>query len=162
VLYSFTGKTDGEFPTGGVIFDAAGNLYGATSMGGAAPDGVGTVFELSPNPGGTWTETVLYSFRGSQDGSNPDSPITFDKAGNLYGETETGGSDECSRLGCGVVFELSPTGGGSWTETIAHRFKGTDGSYPWQGLVFDAAGNLYGTTQFGGVSDNGTVFELKP
>jgi uncharacterized repeat protein (TIGR03803 family) len=159
VLYSFTGKTDGQFPGGGVIFDAAGNLYGTTFLGGAS--GFGTVFELSPNPGGTWTETVLYSFRGGLDAANPDaSTLTFDKAGNLYGETAVGGNDRCG--GCGVVFELSPIGGGSWTETVLYRFDGTDGEFPWVGLVFDAAGNIYGTTQSGGAYGNGVVFELKP
>jgi uncharacterized repeat protein (TIGR03803 family) len=162
ILYSFTGRADGGLPpSGGVIFDAAGNLYGTTSEGGAS--GKGTVFELSPNAGGTWTETVLYSFQGGHDGSDPSSStLTFDKAGNLYGETATGGTDLCFGSGCGTVFELSPTGNGSWTETVLYRFNGTDGQNPWEGLVFDAAGNLYGTTENGGASGNGTVFEIKP
>jgi uncharacterized repeat protein (TIGR03803 family) len=164
VLYSFTGATgttDGNDPAGGVIFDAAGNLYGMTEAGGGSGNGV--VFELSPNPGGTWTETVLYSFQGGHDGSAPNlSTLTFDKAGNLYGETAFGGSDRCSGSGCGTVFELSPTGGGSWTESVVYRFQSTDGSSPWRGLVFDAAGNLYGTTLLGGAYGQGTVFELKP
>jgi uncharacterized repeat protein (TIGR03803 family) len=93
---------------------------------------------------------VLHSFPGGQDGSNPEySPLTFDKNGNLYGETVGGGNDRCSG-GCGVVFKVSPAGGGSWTETDVYRFKVTDGVFPWKGLVFDAVGNLYGTTQNGG------------
>jgi uncharacterized repeat protein (TIGR03803 family) len=162
ILYNFTGGSDGgNVASEGVIFDAAGNLYGTTSAGGAF--GKGTVFELSPNAGGTWTETVLYSFQGGHDGSSPSiSPLTFDKAGNLYGETAAGGNDRCSGSGCGTVFKLSPTGGGSWTESVLYRFNGTDGSTPWQGLVLDAAGNLYGTAQHGGAYGDGVVFELKP
>jgi uncharacterized repeat protein (TIGR03803 family) len=160
VVYSFTGKTDGYEPSSSVIFDAAGNLYGTTFLGGASEKG--TVFELAPSPGGTWTETVLHSFRGGLDGSNPNlSTLTFDKAGNLFGETVAGGNDRCS-FGCGVVFELSPIGGGSWAESFPYRFKGTDGSSPSRGLVFDAAGNLYGTTLLGGAFGDGVVFELKP
>ena len=160
VLYSFTGKADGYDPSSSVIFDAAGNLYGTTIEGGAFGDG--TVFELSPNPDGTWTETVLYSFQGGLDGSFPSSStLTFDKAGNLYGEAFGGGNDRCPG-GCGVVFELSPTGGGSWTESVPGWFNGTDGWSPWQSLVFDADGNLYGTTQDGGAYGDGVVFELKP
>jgi uncharacterized repeat protein (TIGR03803 family) len=162
VLYSFTGKTDGGLPAdgGGLIFDAAGNLYGTTSTGGVS--GVGTVFELSPNGDGTWTETVPHSFQGGRDGSYPFfATLTFDEDGNLYGETAYGGNDRCSS-GCGVVFELSPTGGGSWTETVVYRFKGTDGSFPLKGLVLDAAGNIYGTTLVGGAYGDGVVFELKP
>jgi uncharacterized repeat protein (TIGR03803 family) len=144
-----------------VIFDAAGNLYGTTSMGGAFKKG--TVFELSPNGDGTWTKTVLYNFRGRRDGRAPGcSTLTFDRAGNLYGETPYGGDGPCGESGCGVVFELSPTGGGSWTETVLYRFDGADGEFPWQGLVFDAAGNIYGTTQYGGAYSDGVVFELKP
>lgn len=161
ILHSFTGETDGALPIGGVIFDAAGNLYGMTSMGGAFKRG--TVFELSPNGDGTWTKTVLYNFRGSRDGRTPGfSTLTFDRAGNLYGETHFGGDGPCGELGCGVVFELSPTGGGSWTETVLYRFDGAHGAFPYQGLVFDAAGNIYGTTPEGGAYGQGTVFELKP
>jgi uncharacterized repeat protein (TIGR03803 family) len=160
VLHSFTGETDGAIPIGGVIFDAAGNLYGMTSMGGAFKKG--TVFELSPNGDGAWTKTVLYNFRGRRDGSTPYSTLTFDSAGSLYGETHLGGAGPCGESGCGVVFELSPTGGRRWRESVLYRFNGTDGQTPWQGLVFDAAGNLYGTTQNGGAFGNGTVFELKP
>jgi uncharacterized repeat protein (TIGR03803 family) len=160
VLYSFTGKADGYDPSSSVTLDAAGNLYGTTTEAGAS--GNGTVFELSPNGDGTWTNTVLYSFQGGLDGGFPfRSALTFDKAGNLYGETFGGGSDRCPG-GCGVVFELSPNGGGSWTESVAYWFDGTDGWSPWQGLVFDAAGNLYGTTQDGGAYGQGVVFELKP
>jgi uncharacterized repeat protein (TIGR03803 family) len=164
ILYSFTGSSDGGFPPGGgVILDTAGNLFGTTSLGGAS--GKGTVFELSPKAGGTWTETVLYSFTGGLDGSEPSfSTLTFDKVGNLYGETTLGGAGRCVEFGCGVVFELSPTGGGIWTETVVYSFSGNGakGETPWQGLVLDAAGNLYGTTQHGGAYGQGTVFEIKP
>lgn len=155
-LYSFTGGADGADPyqEGGLKFDAAGNLYGTTKDGGAF--GRGTVFELSPATGGGWTETVLHSFKGF-DGKGPRSNVIFDATGNLYGETYYGGTH-----GLGTVFKLSPAAGGTWTETVLYNFSGPDGSYPWQSLTFDAAGNLYGTTDKGGTFGYGTVFELKP
>ena len=167
VLHNFTNNgTDGFFPTSGLIFDAAGNLYGTTFNGGAY-NRFGTVFELSPVPGGGWTETVLHSFNNDgTDGWTPTAGLIFDAAGNLYGTTGSGGAYHG-----GTVFELSPMLGGGWTETILHSFgNGTDGAGPGGGsLIFDAAGNLYGTTTLGGTfncpSDGGgcgTVFELTP
>jgi uncharacterized repeat protein (TIGR03803 family) len=137
-LYSFGGGSDGSDPEGGVIFDKAGNLYGATSGGGSG--GSGTVFELTPGKDGDWTETVLYSFKGGSDGGSPDSILIFDKAGNLYGTTPSGGSP-----GRGTVFELTPGQSGRWTEKVLHAFKGhTDGALPFlAGVIFDRAGNLY-------------------
>ncbi len=155
VLYSF-GGADGNGPFGGVIFDAAGNLYGTTIGGGTYL--AGTAFELSPAGGGTWTEKVLWSFGNGTDGTSPAAGLIFDAAGNLYGTTQTGGTN-----GAGMVFELTPAGGGSWTEKVLYSFgNGTDGEQPAAGLIFDAAGNLYGTTAFGGTSSKGTVFELTP
>jgi uncharacterized repeat protein (TIGR03803 family) len=164
VLYNFSGQPDGGNPWAGLIFDAAGSLYGTTSTGG--PGGGGTVFKLSPGAGGKWTETTLYSFTGQNgdgDGYAPYGGLIFDSLGNLYGTTAG-----CSQVNCGTVFELSPTQGGKWTETILHSFNGQDGSVPlYSALIFDAAGNLYGTTIYGGSSGTrcdghgcGTVFEL--
>jgi uncharacterized repeat protein (TIGR03803 family) len=155
VLYNFTGGSDGGNPRSSLIFDAAGNLYGTTNGGGVF--GAGTVFELSPNGSGGWSETVLYSFTGGADGSNPYSNMIFDSVGNLYGTTYEGGAN-----GLGVVFELSPVGT-SWTETVLYTFTGgTDGADPRSGVIMDLAGNLYGTTCGTQPYYWGTVFELTP
>jgi len=162
VLYSFNG-TDGGYPQAGLIFDARGNLYGTTYGDGYY--GPGTAFELSPNQDGGWTETVLHTFGNGTDGAAPYAGLIFDAAGNLYGTTTAGGTyNSClySANYCGTVFELTPTVGGGWTEQVLHSFNGTDGAVPYAGLVFDAAGNLYGTTDVGGTDDAGTVFELTP
>jgi len=173
VIYGFSGSPDGSSPFAGLISDAKGNLYGTTSSGGAvgAPyDIYGTVFELTPGPGGTWTEKVLHSFGvTSTDGIEPYAGLVFDAAGNLYGTTSLGGANND-----GTVFELTPASGGTWTEKVLYSFgaTSTDASQPKRGsLIFDAKGNLYGTTKFGGpnevdngggVSTGGTVFELSP
>lgn len=108
------------------------------------------------------TEQVLYNFTGPT-GQYPQAGMIFDGAGNLYGTAAEGGNDKaCRGGGCGVVFELTPSSGGGWTETVIHAFDRRDGEYPTQPLVFDQAGNLYGTTQFGGKHGNGVVFELTP
>ena len=160
VLHSFGNGADAAFPYACLIFDAAGNLYGTTGGGGTY--GVGTVFELSPAAGGGWTETVLHSFNGS-DGHGPEAGLIFDAAGKLYGTTAWGGTGtDCLNTGCGTVFKLTPVAGGGWTETVLHSFSNTDGALPFAGLIFDAAGNLYGTTQQGGSYGFGTVFELTP
>ncbi len=175
VLYSFQGGTDGNFPVAGLIFDAAGDLYGTTSYGGSGgcSYGCGTVFELSPQSGGGWSESVLYSFQSSgADGNDPQASLVFDAAGNLYGTTYQGGNATCSG-GCGTVFEVSPQSGGGWSEQVLYTFQdnGKDGYQPNAPLVFDAAGkNLYGTTVVGGTggcsgalgNGCGTVFELSP
>jgi uncharacterized repeat protein (TIGR03803 family) len=148
VLYFFAGSpTDGLRPYAGLVMDSAGNLYGTTEAGGANLDG--TVFKLSP----TGTETVLYSFGAVPDGSGPFAGLIMDGAGNLYGTTFAGGA-----ASGGTVFKLSPTG----AESVLYSFKGgsTDGDGPRAGLLVDSAGNLYGTTEFGGSSNDGTVFKL--
>ncbi len=154
VIYSFTASPDGSSPQSGLVFDSVGNIYGTTTSGGAA--GEGTVFELSPSGGG-WSETVIHSFRG-EDGSSSFAPLVVDAAGNLYG-TALGG-----RHGQGVVFELSPVSGGSWTETVLYSFTGkSDGGDPEAGLLLDSAGNLYGTTtSSSGQATFGAVFKLAP
>jgi len=155
VLHSFSGK-DGVYPTASLIFDAAGNLYGTTSDGGAYYDG--TVFELTPKAGGGWTEKVLHSFSGKE-GAVPYAGLIFDAAGNLYGTTFMGGTN----IKYGTVFELTPKAGGGWKEKVLHSFYSQDGDEPIAGLIFDAAGNLYGMTSSGGINNNyGTVFELTP
>jgi uncharacterized repeat protein (TIGR03803 family) len=165
VLYSFRGGSDGGIPLAGVILDS-GHLFGTTSQGGNAGScggsGCGVVFELN----GAGKETVLYSFMGGSDGSFPSSDLIRDSANNLYGTTQGGGdfSGSCAANGCGVIFSLGPDG----NETVLYSFGGgADGAYPHSGLVRDSAGNLYGTTPFGGdfagtCSSNGcgVVFEL--
>lgn len=145
VLHNFAGRpTDGAKPTGGLLFDPAGNLYGVTSNGGAANSG--TVFKLDPNG----TESVIYSFAGPPDGNLPSAGLARDAAGNLYGVTSNGGSSTpCPFLiGCGIVFRLDPAG----TETVLHRFgsNGTDGTGPQGRLILDNSLNLFGTTEMGG------------
>ena len=173
VLHSFTSTEGGYLDHGSLIFDTAGNLYGETSHFLWGP-GQGTIFELMPNADGSWTEKVLHRFHGGKDGALPESTLTFDTAGNLYGTTAYGGGGSCSGYGdytgCGTVFKLMPNSDGTWTETVLHRFHGDkDGAVPFAGLVFDTAGNLYGTTTQGGggpcTLDSpgcGTVFKLTP
>ena len=161
VLHSFSDGADGGDPEAGLILDTAGNLYGTTATGGTYRDG--TVFELTPAADGSWTEQVLYTFcsqANCTDGANPVAGLIFDAAGNLYGTTTGGGTS----VYYGTAFELTPAGGGTWTEKVLHNFNsdGTDGSNPSEGLVFDAAGNLYGTTFYGGTYAYGTAFELTP
>ncbi len=172
VIYRFQGGNDGDRPFAGLIADQAGNLYGTTYNGGGGPYFVGccgTVFEVSPPAalGDPWIETVLYSFQGGTDGGSPNGSLVFDQAGNLYGTTTQGGQN-ATCPNCGTVFELTPPSkaGGAWTETILHRFTGlidnSDGASPMGGLVFDKAGNLYGTTFIGGLLSYGTVFQMSP
>lgn len=186
LLYSFEGIPDGSTPAGGVVFDPQGNLYGTTMNGGSSScpsfQQCGTVFEILPpaNQGDSWTETVLYVFRGNTygDGASPFGGLIIDSSGNLYGTTGVGGTGSCSVLGtlmgCGTVYELSPPTqkGGAWTETVLYSFQGDkDGQLPWGSLAFDSKGNLFGVTQFGGGYGScdspyfqhcGTIFELSP
>jgi uncharacterized repeat protein (TIGR03803 family) len=178
VLYSFSGP-DGAFPNGRMRFDSAGNLYGSTREGGSSSPcsnfaaGCGVVFKLSPSTSGGWTETVLYRFTGGDDGIFPTTGVNFDAAGNIYGTTIQGGGTSCDNSsGCGTVFKLT-LAAGVWTESVAYRFTGgSDGAYPAADVIFDSAGNLFGTTEEGGTScvvdgelqtsGCGTVFELTP
>jgi len=159
IIFAFpTGGSRGSVPTGGLISDAAGNLYGVTAAGGAYKNGA--VFKLS-FANGAWTETLLYSFKGgNHDGVDPSSALLLD-AGDLYGTTAGGGPGNN-----GTVFKLAPDGRGGWTETVLHIFNGKDGSLPvLSPLVSDAQGNLYGVTQgycYRATCGNGTVFELSP
>jgi uncharacterized repeat protein (TIGR03803 family) len=185
VLYSFQGGTnDGALPAGGVVFDAAGSLYGAATQGGGLcpPAQCGAVFQLAPpvKKGDPWTETVLYIFKGnaSGDGNTPAGSVIMDSSGNLYGTTGYGGTGNCvllgTKVGCGTVYELSPPAqkGGVWTETVLYSFPTPKRGYlPNGDLVFDGKGNLYGATMFGGGHGTtcdafyqycGAVFELSP
>jgi uncharacterized repeat protein (TIGR03803 family) len=171
VLHSFNRDgADGCNPGTGLIFNAAGNLFGTTYGGGASSRG--TVFKLTPNPDGTWTEAVIYAFADGGGWFGPYAGLVFDQAGSLYGTTIGGGSPpDCSSSSCGTVFQLIPNTDGTWTENVLHTFGGKDGALPWGQLIFDQAGNLYGTTAAGGdLSKNmcgaalgcGVIFELTP
>ena len=156
--------TDGWYPWGTTpIMDAAGDLYGTTSYGGAAGcatgQGCGVVWEMMPNPDGSWAEKVLHKFQSTgNEGANPSCWLVLDAAGNLYGTTFYGGA-----FGYGNVFELMPSPSGAWTEKVLHQFAGgKDGANPFAGLTFDAVGNLYGTATAGGTHGYGVVFELSP
>jgi uncharacterized repeat protein (TIGR03803 family) len=170
VLYDFCSQaycTDGSRPFGGLVMDAAGNLYGTTSDGGSVCygyDRCGTAFKLTPIGAG-WTETIIYTFCAQtdcSDGAFPSSGLIMDEVGNLYGTTDGGGSHNQ-----GTVFRLAPTGTG-WTETVLYSFCAqtncSDGRSPWRAtLIMDATGNLYGTTYWGGRGGyDGTVFKLSP
>jgi uncharacterized repeat protein (TIGR03803 family) len=167
-LYSFQGSAhnDGSLPQAGLIADAQGNLYGSTVSGGppvgTCTEGCGTVYKLSRQADGTWAETVLYAFQAGLDGNAPSGLLTMDRSGNLYGTTSEGGYRD-GYLGFGMVYKLTPGADGHWTETVLHRFPGgLDGAYPLAGVILDANGNLYGTTQQGGTNNIGTVFEITP
>jgi uncharacterized repeat protein (TIGR03803 family) len=154
-LFNFQWAASGSEPLTALILDPAGNLFGTTFAGGTY--GKGAAFELRHWPDGGWSEQVLHSFGAPGDGYAPVGGMVRDRAGNFYGTTQDGGAYDL-----GTVYELSPTVDGGWTETILHSFgNGTDGRQPSAGLVFDPAGNLYGTTESGGANKLGTMFELK-
>ncbi|HEV3091555.1 MAG TPA: choice-of-anchor tandem repeat GloVer-containing protein [Candidatus Cybelea sp.] len=167
LLHSFD-YTDGAYNTyGGLVSDAAGNLYGTTQFGGLSGcnilESCGVVFELVRLASGGWKENVLHDF-------SPDDPLGFfpraavivDAKGNLYGTTDSGGRFCLGSVSCGTVYELSPSSG-SWTAKVLYAFSGSNnGSNPQAALTFDARGNLYGTTSEGGGRDDGTIFELMP
>jgi uncharacterized repeat protein (TIGR03803 family) len=159
VLYAFKQEKKGYNPNPGLIRDTAGNLFGTTVLGG--PGGaLGTVFKLDS----AGNETVLHTFRGKTDGSEPFSGLVQDSAGNLYGVTQTGGSKNCNGQfppTCGLVFKVDPAG----NETVFYGFTGgTDGKNPYGELLIDAAGNLYGNADGGetGGGGYGVFFKLDP
>jgi uncharacterized repeat protein (TIGR03803 family) len=154
VLYAFKGGKHGANPAAGVIMDEAGTLYGTTNNGGVGCDGnsaaCGTVFELTADA----KETVLHIFQGGDDGAYPKGALVMDAAGDLYGTTSEGGGASDG----GEVFQITPQG----KEKLVHSFgTGSDGIAPYDGLVMDAAGNLYGTTFIGGAYGDGTVFKIR-
>ena len=156
VLHRFM-SSEGISPRAAVIFDRDGSLYGTLANGGTS--GAGAVFQLKPTSGGTWTEETIYAFTGGNDGYGPLCRLVLFH-GKLYGTTVIGGAS-----GVGTAFELTPPGNhhGPWTLNTLHTFAcGSDGCYPWAGLILDWKGTFYGTTQFGGLPSNGgTVFALK-
>ncbi len=137
-----------------LTFDSQGDLYGTTESGGIEYFYAGTVFKLSHprSHGGTWTEKVLYEFHDGDDGTYPTYALVWDHQGNLYGTAIQGGAYDA-----GVVFKLIRGTGGSWLEATIHSFVGVngDGGYPYGNVVFDGAGNLYGTTSIGGTDGGG-------
>ncbi len=158
VLYTFTGGSDGREPYARLRFDAAGNLYGTTLLGGninsVCSTGCGTVFKLTHASSG-WTENVLYAFTGAADGASPYAGLASDSAGNLYGTAYA-----LALLQAASSSSSSP-GSSGWTENVLHAFRGAhDGKYSYGDIILDAAGNLYGTAFQGGTQGYGVVFEL--
>ncbi len=160
-VYDFSGKLDGYMLEAGVTMDGSGNLYGTAYSGGKY--NWGTVYKLR-NRMGAWSFALLYSFTGGNDGGEPAARVVFGPDGSLYGTTILGGSDY------GTVFNLKPpptpppTVFAPWVDTVVYRFQGKpDGANPGFGaLVFDASGAMYGTTENGGLQDQGTVYKLTP
>jgi uncharacterized repeat protein (TIGR03803 family) len=183
-VYSFAGGSDAAAPTN-LTMDEAGNLYGTSYAGGGSTAsvcasngtaiGCGTVFELSPQPGGGWTERVIYAFQGTTDGLQPKG-VAFDRFGNLFGFSFTGGTGDCHfegvSYGCGTAFELSPVFGGTWAYSLVYSFKNDkDSEGPWGPPLIDASGAVYGETEGGGpnmlpaclpATGCGEVFRLVP
>jgi uncharacterized repeat protein (TIGR03803 family) len=173
VIHNFTGGADGAAPLAGLTMDRTGNLYGTASYGGN-PGRYGVVFMMSKHAS-SWIFNPLYSFTGGSDGDSPQAGVLIGPDGGLYGTTlAAGGGGDCRYQGeppgCGTVFNLrppahvSPNVLGTWTETTIHAFNGHgDGAYPLSGLVFDEAGNLYGTTSANDGSElHGLVYKLTP
>jgi uncharacterized repeat protein (TIGR03803 family) len=157
ILYSFKGQPDAGFPYGGLLFDAAGNLYGTTYYDGAF--NLGSVYQLGPRPTGEWKERVLHSFKGGTDGNSSISTLVFDLHGNMYGTTSEGGAPGCD---CGGIFKLTPDGN-NWRESAVYNFTGSpDGAFVYNGMVADQAGNLYGATVHGGTDGEGAIYQFIP
>ena len=167
ILHNFTNGSDGSFPQSGVTLDRAGNLYGTATGDGSQT--MGTVYKME-RAGSGWVFVPLYNFHGA-DGAAPFGPLTIARDGTLYGTTLAGGYHDghCAAGGCGLVFQLRPPATAPrnalepWSENVVFPFDDVDGNEPvYPQLIFDHAGNIYGTTQFGGPNDAGTVFELAP
>ena len=179
VLYAFQGGADGGNPSGNLVADGHGDLYGTAQFGGA--NGNGVVFKLTPpaSSTGQWTETVLYNFQGGPgDGATPSGDLLIDSAGALYGTTLAGGATNASCTnylqnynltlyvtiaGCGTVFKLTPGSGSQWTETVLYAFQGgADGGLPGTVLTKAPNGVLYGVAAIGGANNQGVLFALTP
>ena len=156
ILYEFKGQSngDGTGPHGHLTFDAKGNIYGTTQGGGT--NGTGTVYKLSPKTGGGWTEKVIYTFSATgADGTGPSAGMTIAADGTMYSTTPDGGA-----FGAGTVFSLKKTSTG-WKQTVIQNLNGSsNGGYPYEGLMMDAAGNLYGAAPTGGASGQGVIYRL--
>ena len=153
VIHNFTGA-DGSGPGSPVSFDVHGNLYGMTPTGGT--NGLGTIYQLRPSATGNWTLNVIHTFTGTPDGSGGSAGRLIFRSGQLYGVATTGGAN-----GAGTAFRLSRTPVGEWNIQILYAFKGQpDASFPYGGLLFDTAGNLYGTSYYGGTNGLGAVYKL--
>jgi uncharacterized repeat protein (TIGR03803 family) len=156
ILYAFQGGADGEYSIGPLAMDKSGNLYGTTTYGND-----GTVYKVSPPAlaGGPWTKKTLYSFKGRPDAAIPGGGLVIDDARNLYGTTWGGGA-----YGGGTAFEVSPpaTSGAAWTEKVIYSFTDPNGRNPGAGMAMEKNGELYGSTVYGGTTDEGTVYKLTP
>jgi len=157
ILYEFKGQSngDGASPHGRLAFDSKGNIFGTTQAGGT--NGTGTVYELSPQAGGGWAETVLYSFSasGTTDGADPSAGMTIAPDGTMYSTTPDGGS-----TGAGVIFSMKKTSKG-WKQKVIQNLNGSsNGGFPYEGLMMDTAGNLYGAAPTGGASGQGVIYRL--
>jgi len=180
VIHDFTDGQDGAGPLVGLTIDKPGNLYGTAYSGGyfggnCYSAGCGTVFKLA-HKGSGWVFTPLYLFQGGDDGQQPYARVVFSPDGRLYGTTDEGGGNPCYGGSCGTVFSLAPPATACksvlcpWSETVLYRFSGPDGAFPQGDLIFDQAGNIYGTTLAGGNTSCsngtggtcGTVFKLTP
>jgi uncharacterized repeat protein (TIGR03803 family) len=154
ILYRFTGNSDGNYPYSTLTLAKDGTLYG-TTYGGNATSSLGTVYRLSPTSAGSWTLTTLHAFTDSPDGSYPEGPVEIDSLGRLYGTTSHGGA-----YGYGSVYQLTCRSN-NCRISILHDFNSADGAFPsWVALIADSAGDLYGTTENGGVNNTGTVWKL--
>jgi uncharacterized repeat protein (TIGR03803 family) len=166
ILYNFNGPDDGNSPTGALLMDRYGNLYGTAQQAGRMNDnctvGCGTAFALFKNSE-RWAYTVLHHFHGMPDGALPTGTLVADAEGNLYGTTVSGGADYICYEGCGTVFQLQRTANG-WTEQVIHTFTNLfqDGAYPAGTMAIDSTGDLFGSSSIGGLTGYGTVFDLRP
>jgi len=155
IIHAFGILPDGTSPYAGVVFDNVGNLYGTTELGGDPILGNGTVFQLTPSGGG-WTETLLHAFNGA-DGNAIQAGVIFDQAGNLYGAASSGGTNNL-----GTIFQLTANSDGTWNFNLLYTLGPGQASQVFSNLIFDQAGNLYGTGVNGGSHGAGAVFELLP
>ena len=156
VIHAFTGGDDGSGPGSRVALDKGGNVYGMTPTGGA--NGLGTIYEIHPKRNGDWALRVIHTFTGGSDGTSGSAGKMLLRGGHIYGAVTAGGTN-----GSGNVFELTPTRIGEWGFKILYSFQGApDGIFPYGALLFDAAGNLYGTTYYGGTNGLGAVYKLSP
>ena len=156
VIHAFTGEDDGSGPGARVTVDGAGNVYGMAPTGGAY--GLGTIYKIRQGQNGAWVLKVIHAFTGGADGATGSAGRMILRHGDLYGAATTGGT-----YGSGVVFELTPTQVGEWDFRTIYSFRGQpDGSFPYGALLFDASGNIYGTTYYGGANNIGAVYQLTP